>query len=356
MCLGPDYIPMTTKPSTLWERVYSFANLHLAYLKARRSKRYNQDILQFGFNLEANLLRLRDELKHETYRHGSYKKFTAHDSKKRHIMAAPFKDRVMHHALCNIIEPIFDPCFIFDSYACRKNKGTHAAISRLRKFTINQNYPHLYVFKGDICKYFNSVDHEILFDLIREKIREEPMLRLIWLIIDSANQKTGKGIPIGNLTSQLFANIYLNKLDQHIKHSLRVKKYIRYMDDFLIFDTNKHKLTLLKEQIGAYLSHELELELHPRKSTIFPVRLGVDFLGYVFFKDQIRLRKSTLKRFMKRTNNNLKRLANGQLSDTDFARSIESWRGYAKHAHTWQLRRSLAMRYGLFHLTTSRAY
>jgi len=203
--------------NNLFNKIYSFENLHLAYLKASRCKRYRDNVLEFSYNLEGNLLKLQKELLNQTYQHGKYREFIVKDLKKRHIKAAPFRDRVVHHALCNIIEPIFDKGFICDSYACRKDKGTHKAIKKTQIFLRSISdvkakkalLEDTYCLQCDISKYFASIDHKILLNLIKKKIADKKVLWLIQGILDSSyDNEPGKGIPIGNLTSQLFANIY----------------------------------------------------------------------------------------------------------------------------------------------------
>lgn len=344
---------MKRKHKNLYEKICSFENLHLAYLKARKGKRYKAEILRFGANQEALLLQLREELLNETYRHGEYKEFIVCDSKKRHIKAAPFRDRVVHHAFCNVIEPIFDKGFIYDSYACRKGKGTHKAVARLKKFlrsaygSADGNIRGGYVLKCDVSKYFDNVDHRILLSLVGKKISEEKTLRLASMIIESTSTNIGKGIPIGNLTSQLFANIYLNELDQFIKHSLRKKQYLRYMDDFLILSDNKQELNRVKSLIGDFLQEKLLLILHPKKTVIHPVWKGVDFLGYVLFENYVRLRKSTVLRFVKRIKAYRKKWQIGLVSWEKIELSAQSWVAYARHAHSWMLRECLGDRLGL---------
>ena len=324
----------------LFNDVCSFENLHLAYLKARRCKRYRKEILKFSYNLEKNLLRLGSELRNQVYCHGSYREFTVNDSKKRRIKTAPFQDRVVHHALCNIIEPIFDKGFIFDSYACRKEKGTHRAIKRLEKFL--RSNKNLYVLKCDISKYFASIEHQILLELIKKRIADQKALWLVKEILNSTyEKKLGTGIPIGNLTSQLFASIYLNELDQFVKHKLRIKYYLRYMDDFLILDFEKKKLHQIKEEIREVLQNRLKLELHPKKANVSPIDKGIDFLGYRIFGNYRLLRKSTVKRFVKRTGIYQKRLREGILSKEKFNNSLQSWIAYAKFGNSWRLRRKL---------------
>ncbi len=331
----------------LFEKICSFENLHLAYLKARKCKRYRNNVLQFSYNLERNLLILQSKLLNQSYQHGSYCSFVICDSKKRQIKAPPFPDRVVHHALCNIIEPLFDKSFIYDSFACRKSKGTHKGIKRLEKFlkSLNINlqkkeysdFSSIYCLKCDISKYFDSIDQKILFGLLKKRISEVRSLQLIKIIIESNNKETGTGIPIGNLTSQLFANIYLNELDQFIKHKLRIKYYIRYMDDFLILNKDKKQLFQIKEKIKQFLENKLKLKLHPKKANIFPLNnKGIDFLGYQIFGTHRLLRKSTVKRFIKKT------------KPYHRFQSLRSWTAYARFANSWGLRKKLCDNWGYY--------
>jgi len=323
----------------LFNKICSFENLHLAYLKARKAKRYRPYVLEFSRNLEENLLNIQRNLINLTYEPGPYREFIVCDSKKRQIKAPEFRDRIIHHALCNIIEPIFDKIFIFDSYACRKNKGIHRAVKRLEYFIkslrtyLRESRPAAKIFclKCDISKYFESINHKILFNLLQKKIADQKALILLKKIIDSTPGE--KGIPIGNLTSQLFANIYLNELDQFVKHRLRCRYYLRYMDDFLILDFNKKKLHQIKEIIRNFLQDKLKLELHPQKANVFPTYKGIDFLGYVVYNHYKLLRKATVKRF-------LKRIKNKPLLGT----SISSWLVYARFADSYRLRKKIQQR------------
>ncbi len=339
--------------NNLFEKICSFENLHLAYLKARKCKRYNNEILEFSYNLEKNLFKLQEGLLNQTYKHGGYREFIVCDSKKREIKAAPFSDRVIHHAVCNIIEPIFDKGFIYDSYACRNEKGTHRAIKKLEsilKSMRDKNSSEIYCLQCDISKYFKSIDHNILLKIIKNKIKDEKTIWLIEEIIRSSYDRKIynnlfdfrlTGIPIGNLTSQLFANIYLNELDQFIKHELRKKYYLRYMDDFLIFNYSKRELNDLKQIIKIFLNYKLELNLHPKKVNIFPVNDGVDFLGYLIFNNYRLLRKSTIKRFEKRTKKYQKKLNIGLIGQEKFDNSLQSWNSYAEFASSWKIKRNL---------------
>lgn len=307
--------------NNIFHQVSSFENIHLAYLKARKDKRYKKDVLKFSFDLEENLLKLRKELIYDQYLPGGYREFIVHDSKKRLIKAPLFKDRVIHHALCSIIEPIFDRSFIFDSYACRKGKGSHQAARRAQVFMRKSGTP--YYLKKDISKYFDSINHEILLSLIEKKVKDKGVIRLIESIIHSSDSgKEGVGIPIGNLTSQLFANIYLDCFDQFVKHSLRSSMYLRYMDDFIFFGTKKD-LQETSEQVDLFLIQELLLKINPKKDIIGPSNKGLDFVGYVIFIDHILLRKSTVKRFLKKRGDTI------------------AFHAYAKHADSYSLSKSL---------------
>ena len=325
----------------LYDRVVDFANLHQSYLAARKCKRYRPSVLRFGFCLEENLLALERELRQKTYRHGGYREFTVVEAKKRTIKAAPFRDRVVHHALCNVIEPIFERSFIFDSYACRKGRGTHAAVRRLEKFIhalrSNAEDGKIYCLKCDISKYFDSIDHDVLRVLIRKKIHDENVLWLCDAIIASNTP----GIPIGNLTSQLFANIYLTELDYFVKRVLHERYYIRYMDDFLILGNDKKHLREDKERIRIFLKERLRLALHPKKAEIFPCAQGIDFLGYVVRDGRRLLRASTVRRFLKRQKR-VRAFEEGaaavlKRADGGYA----SWRGYAHFADAYMLTQRL---------------
>ena len=308
----------------LYPQIYDFQNLLKSYYQARRCKSEKRYIIEFEWNLEKNLFYIQNKLKDCNYQFGQYQSFYVSDPKKRLIFAAPFQDRIVHHALCNVIEPIFDKGFIFDSYACRKNKGTHKAVFRLKKFMRSFGDDKFYVFKADIKKYFPSINRNILFQLIKKKISDQNTLQLIKAVIDSLDGKDG--IPIGNLTSQLFANIYLNELDQFVKHYLKVKYYCRYVDDFVLLHQERSQLKIWRAEIKEFLKNRLKLELHPQKQEIFPGKIGIDFLGYHIFTSHILVRQSTARRFFCR-------LKSGQMSN----QSIYSYLGHFKFADTFGL-------------------
>lgn len=313
------------KPAkNLYDEIYDFDNLLKSYYQARKGKSQKKEVIVFEWNLERNLFEIQEKLKNNSYQFGRYQSFYISDPKRRLILAAPFFDRIVHHALCNVIEPIFDKGFIFDSYACRKNKGTHKAVLRLKKFMRSFNDEDFYIFKADIKKYFPSINREILFQSIKKKIADKDTLKLIEKILSSVDGE--KGIPIGNLTSQLFANIYLNELDQFVKHQLRAKYYCRYVDDFILLHRERSQLKKWREAIRKFLANKLQLELHPQKQEIFPAKIGVDFLGYHIFNSHILIRQSTVQRFFRR-------LKSGKMP----LESIYSYLGHFKFADSFGL-------------------
>ncbi|MCB0565207.1 MAG: RNA-directed DNA polymerase [Lewinellaceae bacterium] len=336
----------------LYANICTFDSLLQAFYKARKSKRNASNVAAFEVNLEYELFQLKEELERETYQPGPYRTFFIHDPKKRMISAAPFRDRVVHHALCNVIEPIFEKTLIADTYANRKGKGTHAGIRRCQAFM----HQYDFVLKADIRKYFPCIDHAILKRLIARKIKCPRTLRLINLIIDNSNPQEPapdyfpgddlfspatrrKGLPMGNLTSQFFANLYLSPLDHFVKEELGFKGYVRYVDDFLLFASDKSRLHQAREAVRSFLAQELRLLLHPRKCEVFPVRDGVTFLGQRIFLTHRRLRRENVQRFRRRLRLRLEQLRKGELSAAKLECQLNSWLGHARQADTWRLRR-----------------
>jgi len=321
----------------LYNKITEFENLYLAYRKASLGHKENGEILEYMFDYESRLFQIQDELINKTYCTGEYKKFHVYDPKKRLIMSLPFRDRIVQHALCNVIEPIFDKGFIFDSYACRLNKGAHRGIQRVRKF-INSLGDNIHVLKCDVAKYFYNIDHSQLKQIIRKKIKCEDTLWLIDHIIDSDG--SDRGIPIGNLTSQLFANIYLNEIDYFVKQDLGIKYYVRYMDDIVILGNNKSELWDIFEQIKQYINNDLHIVFNG-KTKLFPLSQGIDFLGYRQFYEFSLLRKRCI---IKNKLNLLKlsKLYNsGKISFDKINQSIQSFIGHSKWANSWRIRNKI---------------
>jgi len=336
----------------LYDSLCLMKNLRMAYKKASKGKSTKRYVIEFRTDLEKNLLQLQKELLNMSYHPRPLKQFTIRDPKTRLISASAFRDRIVHHALCNIIEPIFEKIFIHDSYANRRGKGTHAAIERFDYFKrkISQNGKQLptsknanqvygYVPKADIRHYFDSVDHEIMMKIISRRIKGEKVLCLIRKILNNHNSEiSGKGMPIGNLTSQFFANVYLNDLDYFMKHTLNARYYIRYVDDFVILRRFKEPLELYKSQISEFLK-TIKLELHPDKSKIIPLHRGVNLLGFrVFYKYRL-LKKSNARRIHHRIQDFLQLYADGIMEKENVLQRIEGWNAYAMHANTHEFRR-----------------
>ena len=336
----------------LFEKITSFENLLLAAKKAEKGKRFKRSTALFNLNLEKELLSLQRALIGGTYKHGAYRDFLIYDPKRRVISAAPYRDRIVHHALCNVIEPIFDKTFIFDTYACRKGKGTHAAVNRYTAFARR----NMYVLKCDIQKYFQSVDHDLLMEMLAKKIRCGDTLWLISDIIASRCDRSiiayfdgddlftplqrDRAIPIGNLTSQFFANVYLNGLDHYVKEELRCKYYIRYVDDFVVLDNEKGRLHELKGHIIQHLE-TLRLRLHRNKSKIYRVKDGIRFLGYRVFPTHRFVKKDNVLRIRRRLKMLSQRYCKSEIALGDVRQSIQSWIGHAMHADSYRLRARL---------------
>ncbi len=337
----------------LYPRVYAFENLLLASRKAQLGKRSQQNVGRFNFFLEHNLVQLQKELQEKSYQPGPYETFTILEPKKRMISAAPYRDRVLHHALCNVIEPLIEPTFIYDSYANRKGKGTHKALDRYKIFARKNRY----VLKCDIKDYFPSIDHEILKRLLRRKIGCNDTLQLISSIIDNSNPQKQvlyvfpgddlftqierrKGLPIGNLTSQFFANLYLNPLDHFVKEQLRCKYYIRYVDDFVLFGDDKKRLYEMLVEIKNFLQ-TLRLKVHENKSKVFPVKVGIPFLGHTMFPEYSLLKSENVKRQKKRIKTRIGLVKQGKMSFQQFENGIKSWGAHARYSKTYHLRKRI---------------
>ncbi len=329
----------------IYPKIYDFGNLHNAYLAARRGKRFRAEVLKFSRDLEPNLIQLQNELVWKTYRTGKYREFYIYEPKKRVVAALPFRDRVLQHSLVAAIDPIWEKRFIFDSYACRTGKGTHAGADRAQYFLrkVKRRYGRVYVLKADINKYFASIDHEVLFSLLRKRISCSDTLDVLAEIIDSTPGPAGIpiGIPIGNLTSQLFANIYLHELDEFVKYAQREPLYMRYMDDFIIVHHDKEHLHQARHDIECFLWDTLRLRTNA-KTQVFPVSTAhgraLDFLGYRIWVTHRKLRKGSVQRMFRRMTKMQRQYAAGEIGLARIRSTIMSWLGHAKHADSHNLR------------------
>lgn len=313
-------------------------NLFQAWSEFAKGKKRKTDVQEFERNLEDNLFELQHLLTSKTYRHGLYEEFYVNDPKRRHIHKACVSDRIVHHLLYKYLYGLFDKTFIYDSYSCRINKGTHRGVKRLahivRKVSKNYTFP-CFGLKLDIKKFFSSVDHKILLELLKIKVSDEDILWLLSEVIDSfsSEEHLHKGIPLGNLTSQVFANIYMNELDHYVKHNLKIKYYLRYVDDFLILDSNRENLCQYINILKQFLFNNLNLELHPNKITISKLSCGIDFLGYIILPHYVVPRTKTVRRMFKKIQE--------KKGSDNFNQSLQSYLGYLSHANTFNLTQRL---------------
>jgi RNA-directed DNA polymerase len=346
----------------LYDEICNPLNLWWAYKDAARGKRYTPAVACFEYDLEKNLIEIEQELKDEAYQLGGYHSFRIDKPKRRLVNAAPFRDRVVHHALMNIIEPLFERQFIFDSYANRKGKGTHAALDRATFYLRHYQY----VMHLDVRQFFPSIDHEILLSILSRTVGDERTMKLVSKIIASGNGVQSeeydmhyfpgdelfavnrpRGLPIGNLTSQHWANVYLNELDQYAKRKLKCRAYVRYVDDVLLFADNKDDLHDWRNRIIVFLQ-TLRLTLHETKAQARPVVIGIPFLGFIVFPEHRRLKSVNGYAFQRRLKNMLISLSHGRLPQKDFSVRLKSWINHASHGDTWNLKRSLLVKSGIY--------
>ncbi len=340
---GGDFTVKTLFTHT-YEDIISVENLLLAWREFVRGKRKKADVQEFQYNLMSNILSLHNDLKAKTYGHGGYEAFKINDPKPRDIHKASVRDRLLHHALYRKLYPYFDTTFIHDSYSCRNGKGTHKAINQFRNFAhkVSKNYTKTcWVLKCDIRKFFASIDQEILMEILKRHIVDTDILSLLGDVIKSFKTNTdedvvnkvspcstSKGLPLGNLTSQLLVNIYMNEFDQFVKHTLSVKQYIRYADDFVFLSQDKKYLAEIVRYIVLFLEVTLRLELHPHKVSISTHASGVDFLGWVHFPHH-RVLRTTSRNRMER-----------KLKESEYKDAVvQSYLGLLSHGNGWKLQK-----------------
>jgi RNA-directed DNA polymerase len=312
-----------------YQDIISVENLLQAWREFLRGKRKRHDVQEFGHALMDNVLALHRDLKNKTYFHGSYHAFNISDPKPRNIHKASVRDRLLHHAIYRKLYPYFDKKFIAESYSCRKGKGTHKAVDRFRNYAyvVSKNHTKTcWVLKCDIRKFFASIDHRILFRVLEKYISDEGVLWLLNQVVASFHTELGKGLPLGNLTSQLLVNVYMNEFDQFAKHTLKAKYYIRYADDFVFLSRDKTWLLSLMPRAARFLDIELALTLHPKKVEIKTFASGVDFLGWVHFPHHRVLRTVTKRRMLK----------NVKDFPTD-SPTVQSYLGMLQHGHTHKI-------------------
>lgn len=317
----------------------SLDNLLTAWYEFRRGKRSRSDVRLYEYNLEDNIFSLQAELAGGYYKPDSYHQFRINDPKPRLISKATVRDRLVHHAIYRCLYPVFDRVFIFDSYSCRVGKGTHKAFARVRRQILfcSHNYTRsCFALKCDIRRFFDTIDHGVLLGLIKEKINDQRLLNLLEKVVRGFETHPGKGMPIGNLTSQLFANIYMDPLDKFVKHRLKVRHYVRYADDFLLLSDNEAELMGYFVEIWRFLKEVLRLELHPHKISLRKLAWGIDFVGYVALPHRAQPRRRTVRRIFKRVD---------CITDTaQLSAVLDSYLGYLCHVDSQEIQEQLLNR------------
>lgn len=334
--------------NNLYGLIISPASLLLSWDRFKKGKRKKKDVALFEYHLEQNLLELHRDLKDKTYRHKPYFGFYISDPKVRHIHKATVRDRVVHHALFKLLNPLFEPTFIHDSFSCRIGKGNHVGMKRLEVMTrkVSKNYTRpCYVLKCDIKKFFDSVDHEILLELLFRKITDLDVRWLLREIVASFSMSESlfeqKGLPIGNLTSQLFANVYMNEFDQFMKRKMKLRYYARYTDDFVIVADSSEYLQTLLPDIKQFLDIQLQLQLHPDKVSIRTLKSGIDFLGYVIRPHHRLVRTKTRRRMERKFAEKVRAYKAGEITDEQLNSSLQSFLGVHSHADAYKVKQQL---------------
>lgn len=322
--------------NNLFEKICDIENLRLAFKRAARHKHWQRKIKNVEKDLENKLLALQQSLLDGTYKTSAYKTKKIYEPKERLIYILPFyPDRIVHHAIMNVLEPIWDKLMYYHSYACRKDKGQHAGSRKCMEYVRQYKY----CLQCDVSKFYPSVNHDVLKDILRRKIKDKRLLKLLNEIIDSADGETN--VPIGNYLSQWFGNLYLNELDERVKHGYKVKAYARYCDDFVFFGNDKAELNRIKADLVPWMQERLKLKLS--KCSLFPTSQGVDFLGYRHFPNKILVRKRTAKRIKKKMRGLMYRVKHKEITPKQALSVIASHEGWIKHAQSYNLRQSLHM-------------
>jgi len=331
-----------------YDELISVENLFESWRAYKRGKSRKRDVMEFERHLEDNLFLLHKKLKDDSYAHGKYAYFRISDPKKRDIYKATVEDRIVHQAVYGYLGKIYEPLFTVYSFSSRKEKGTHRAVMAFKdqSFATKRNRRRCWAMKCDVRKYFESIQHKILLEVLREKIKVEKIFRLLEIIIESFHQETGVGIPLGNITSQIFANIYLNELDKFAENVLGLKNYyVRYNDDFIIMGSDRKKILEDALKIKEFLKEKLALELPEAKTTFRKLRWGIDFCGSVVLSNGILLRNRTKARMFSRLDDSKNRLDSGKIAQSDFRQIFDSYFGLLEHCQAYNLRNKVKNRY-----------
>ena len=338
-----------------YEKIYNFQNLYKAHKAARLGKRSTREVIDFEMELAKNLSQISDALKNHSYEMAGYYSFMVHDPKDRVIHALHYRDRVVQHCLCDeVLAPTLDKKLIYDNAACRIGKGTHFAMNRVNGFLREFYKEHGtsgYFLKCDIKKFFNSIDHDVLKSKLRKVFDDEEVLALLYQIIDSYECTPGKGLPLGNQTSQWFAIYYLDGFDRLIKEKLHIKYYSRYMDDCLLIHDNKNYLKYCQKEMEDYLNNVLQLEFN-QKTQIFPIKNGADYLGFHFYLTDTgkvirKVRQQTKYKYKRKLKHMQQKYAAGEMQLEDIKQVLSSYQAHLSYGHTYKLRKKTLSKFVL---------
>ncbi|MDC3412516.1 reverse transcriptase/maturase family protein [Terrihalobacillus insolitus] len=334
--------------SQLFNEIVAVDNFDDAYNKSQKGKsKYKTDAMKFSQDLTKNLEDLRWQIFFNEYEFGEYIYFKVYEPKERDIHAPQFEDKLVQLAINNVLKHIYQPCFIYDSYACLDNKGTHKAINRVSHFIRKAAWQYgddAFIIKLDISKFFYTIDRDVLKGILKKKIKCKRTLDLLFTIIDSANDIDSLGLPLGNLTSQLFANVYMNEFDNYCKRKLSLKYYVRYADDAIAIVKNKDEAKVILELMKRFLKRNLKLNTNEKKTRIFPIEQGVNAYGFKIYKTH-RLLRNDSKKKIKRKAKKMRRLITEELMTVEKAEQIlNSWKGHAKYGCSYNFIKSLLER------------
>lgn len=340
---------MPKKFDNLFESIASEANIDNAYKKTQKGDmKYKRGSLRFSQDVTMNLSALRQRIVSGKYIPGEYHCFRVYEPKERLIYAPAFEDKIVQHMINNVLKDIYKPCFIYDSYSCIEGKGTHACVERVQHFLrrAKRNYgPEAFIVKMDVSKFFYSMDREILKQLLRKKIKCRQTLRLLDTVIDSS--PSAIGLPLGNLTSQLFANIYLNELDNFCKRKMRLKYYVRYADDMLAIAPGRDQAKKTLAWVKSFVERYLLLNLHPEKSKVFPLSQGVNVVGFKTYPTHRLLRNDCKKKIKRKLKKIPRLICEGEMTTEKANQMVGSWSGHARHGNSHYFIQRLLWRFNL---------
>jgi hypothetical protein len=344
-CLVPDLEGKPYLSKFLFDKITDIDNFEKAYKQTIKGQsKYKKEALIFNKNAVYNLEKLRKSVIEGTYRFSGYTRFTVYEPKERIIDAPGFKDKIVQIAINNVLKGVYYPCFIYSSYACIDNKGTHRCVDRIQHYIKKAKWQYgekAFFINLDIKKFFYSIDRKILKNLLTKKIKCKRTLNLLYVIIDSANDISPKGMPLGNTLSQICANIYMNELDQYAKRKLSLKYYVRYADDVVIIIEDREKAKKIKSKLIKFIDEKLNLKPNKRKTQIFPINQGINTIGFKIHATHRLLRNNSKKKIKRKCKKMRQLIINKDMTQEKAEQIINSWKGHAEHANSYNFIQSL---------------